>query len=564
MSSKQNKKMENTSADKELKNIQDDDLVYVESNLAIEALVDNWYAWSHLISPATAALNIRERHLKIMNSYIKNPMIHAAAVKTPKMLGGPFIDYNGKRVDEIKAIKEQTEERCADLLELCTAIDELNQLLQKEAKGYSLQPVYEKIPEPLQGLIELFYDLNNNPSYRFFEPLLFKSKFYKEELQSFNLFRVKDDDSRSFVLSTPKLPDEEILRVNLPFKSKKIDQLFEMADRPKTFGEIKEIIGIQAEDEALFKSFFTKDAPQKYERYQGDGVLTRYFGHACILVETKNTSILVDPVISYGYESDITRYTFNDLPETVDYVLFTHNHQDHILFETLLRMRTKIKNIIVPKSNGGGLQDPNLKLMFEEIGFDNVIELGEMETMDFEDCAITGIPFLGEHGDLDIRSKLCHLVTFKDGYKMIFAADSCNVAPNIYQRIHKIIGDVNLIFLGMECDGAPGSWLYGPLMPKAMDREMDHSRRLAGCNYNESRALIDIFNPSNVFIYAMGMEPWLKYISSIKYTDESRPIVESNLVLDYCKEKGIDAERLFGEKIIEYKEELQELLEVEA
>src|SRR6185436_17321540 len=135
--------------------------------------------------------------------------------------------------------------------------------------------------------------------------------------------------------------------------------------------------------------------------------------------------------------------------------------------------------------------------------------------------------------------------------KTIFAADSCNVEPRVYEKIHEIVGDVNILFLGMECDGAPLFWLYGPLMPNQLEREKDQSRRLAGCNYELAKGLIDVFNPRDVFIYAMGMEPWLKFISSIKYTDESRPIIESNKVLEYCTSKGIDSERLFGEKIIE-------------
>lgn len=539
-----------------LEAIADQDMVYIKPNLAIEPLVDNWYAWSHLISPATAALNIRERHLKIMNSYIQNPKIHAAAVKSPKMLGGPFIDYNGERVDEIKGLRDTTQERGEELLEFCEAIDQLNEMLAKEAQGYSLIPLYEKVPELLRGFIELYYDLNNNPAYRFFEPLLYKSEFYKESLQSFNLFLVQDDDSRSFVLSTPKLPDENILRIDLPFKSKKIDEFFSMVNTPRTFAEAQLIFNIPEDKIELFSSFFTKEAPAPYQSYEGEGVLTRYFGHACILVETPNTSILVDPVISYGYESDISRYTYADLPEEIDYVLFTHNHQDHILFETLLRIRRKIKHLVVPRSNGGGLQDPNLKLMFEQLGFENIIELGEMETLQFADCSITGLPFMGEHADLDVRSKLCHMVEFNDSYKIIFAADSCNVEPRIYERIQKEVGDADILFLGMECDGAPLSWLYGPLMPKPLERDKDQSRRLAGCNFEESRALIDIFHPKDVFIYAMGMEPWLKYISSIKYTDESRPIIESNRVLEYCTKEGMEAERLFGEKVIEYQHEL--------
>jgi len=48
----------------------------------------------------------------------------------------------------------------------------------------------------------------------------------------------------------------------------------------------------------------------------------------------------------------------------------------------------------------------------------------------------------------------------------------------------------------------------------------------------------------------MGQEPWLNYVMSIKYTDQSRPIVESNKLIQACQEQGITAERLFGEKEI--------------
>ncbi len=60
-----------------------------------------WYAWPHLISPATAARNLTERHFKIMDSYVSAPQVHGSAVRNPKMMGGPFIDYDGKRVDHI-------------------------------------------------------------------------------------------------------------------------------------------------------------------------------------------------------------------------------------------------------------------------------------------------------------------------------------------------------------------------------------------------------------------------------------------------------------------------------
>lgn len=526
---------------------------YLKLNVAIEALIDRWYAWSHLVSPATAAMNIKERHLKIMQSYIKNPKTHAAAVKRPEMIGGPFIDYEGGRVNEIKELFEDTLSKRENMLELYNAIHSLNEMLQKNAIGYSLDPLYKEVPEILQGMVELYYDLNNKPNFRFFESLLYKSEFYDESTQSISLQLVDSDDARSFVLSTPRLNDDNLIHLDLNFKNNLIDKLFRMKRIPGDYKEIMEELEIKPEQEELFKTFFTKEAPVKYKRYEGEGIRTRYFGHACVLVETNEISILVDPVISYdGYETDVNRYTINDLPEEIDYVLITHNHQDHVLLETLLQLRHSIKNIVVPSSGKGNLQDPNLKLMFNAIGFDNVIELDDMETIELDRCVITGLPFIGEHSDIDIRSKLCFHVELHNKLKVLFAADSCNVEPRVYERIQSIVGNVDVLFLGMECEGAPLSWLYGPLMYDKLPREMDQSRRLAGSDFKQGERLVDIFSPKNVFVYAMGLEPWLVFISSLKYTDESKPIVESNKLVEECIKRGIDAERLFGEKTIEY------------
>lgn len=526
---------------------------YLKSNVALEALVDRWYAWSHLLSPATAAMNIKERHLKIMGSYIKNPKIHLAAVNNPKMLGGPFIDYNGGRVDEIKELYDKTVEKRKNLLEFYDAVNELNTMLQEEAKGYSLNSLYEKVPEILKGYVELYYDLNDQPNYRFFEILLYESEYYDPSAQTISLQLVEADNSRSFCLSTPRLDDDHLLHLEIPFASHLIDDLFRMKREAGSKEEIKAKLNIPAEQDELFESFFTKEAPPEYKKYTGDGILTRYFGHACVLVETSEMSILVDPVISYdGYESDVNRFTVNDLPETIDYVLITHNHQDHVLLETLLQLRHKVKTIVIPSSGKGNLQDPGLRIMFEKIGFENIIELDDMQTVELDNCVITGLPFIGEHSDLDVRSKLCYNVALHNRVRIMFAADSCNVEPMLYDRIQKITGEIDVLFLGMECDGAPLTWLYGPLLPKPMSREKDQSRRLAGCDFDQGRELVDIFNPRNVFVYAMGMEPWLEFISSIKYTDESKPIIESNKLLQDCNDRGIVAERLFGEKTIEY------------
>ena len=95
--------------------------------------------------------------------------------------------------------------------------------------------------------------------------------------------------------------------------------------------------------------------------------------------------------------------------------------------------------------------------------------------------SITGLPFLGEHADLGIRTKLGWLLELKQ-HRLLFAADSCNIEPRLFTHIHDIVGDVDVLFLGMECDGAPLSWIYGALLTRPLERRKDQSRRLAGSN----------------------------------------------------------------------------------
>jgi L-ascorbate metabolism protein UlaG (beta-lactamase superfamily) len=522
--------------------------LYLRQNIQVEPLIDHWYAWPHLIPPATAARNITERHLKILESYIQNPQIHANAVKNPKMLGGPFIDYGGKRVDEVRTLRDRIKKDRSHLIEFSAALCSLDQMLREEAKGFSLQPLYPKIPDILRGYVELVYDLNCHPSFRLVEPLLYKSRYYDRSQQSLMLSQIINDD-RSFMLSTPRFESQDSFHMRCSFDDERVDEVFRLKSEPQPWPVVKELLQIPDSQDEVGISLFTPEAPLRYAPYTGPGVRWRYFGHACILIESNGVSMLFDPVLSYTYDNKISRYTYLDLPDTIDYVLITHGHQDHILFETLLQIRHKVKTVLVPRNLGGHLQDPSLKLLLENCGFKNVVEMAEMEEVRDHNIQITGLPFFGEHADLDIQSKMAWLVRIGP-HSLLFGADSCNIEPRLYEHLHREIGDVDAVFLGMECDGAPLSWLYGPLLTNRIERAMDESRRLAGSNYEQAMSIIDLFKCREAYVYAMGQEPWLNYIMSIKYTAESRPIVESNRLIQTCRERGIVAERLFGEKEI--------------
>jgi L-ascorbate metabolism protein UlaG (beta-lactamase superfamily) len=526
-------------------------VVYLKPNVVFEPLIDSWYAWPHLVSPATAAMNVVKRHVDIIESYLSNPEAHEKAVADAKMRGGPFIDVNRGRIDEVRKLLAETTDRRASLFVFARAVRELHTMLQTEAKGFSLEELYAKVPPPLKGLVELYYDLHNHPSFRLFEALLYKSRYYDDGAQSVALW-ITNNDHRPFCLSTPRLEEREVLRLDIPFRDPAIDELARMKRTPAPIDQAGKLLGIRPEQEALFETFFTTERPPVYQKYNGDKIRMRYFGHACILIETRDVSILLDPVISYyGYQSDVEHFSDSDLPDVIDYVLITHNHQDHILFETLLPLRHKIRNLIVPRTRGGRLEDPDLRLMMQHIGFENVRELDEMETIDFGDTSITGVPFMGEHSDLNILSKLCYFVRV-DRFTLLFMADSRVMEPELYRHVERLTGGVDVLFLGMECDGAPLSWLYGPLMPKRLPRDQDSSRRLSGSDCAKGMSLVDIFHPREVYVYAMGQEPWLEFISSIKYTDASNPIVQSGKLVRECLERGIVAERLYGEKEILY------------
>src|SRR5258708_40165080 len=111
------------------------------------------------------------------------------------------------------------------LVELSKALVDLDEMLRQKASGFSLEPLYAEVPEILQGYVELVYDLNNQASFKLIESLLYRSKYYDRSAQSLMLSLIGRDD-RPFVLSTPRLEDETLLHVRVPFDDSAIDEFF--------------------------------------------------------------------------------------------------------------------------------------------------------------------------------------------------------------------------------------------------------------------------------------------------------------------------------------------------
>jgi L-ascorbate metabolism protein UlaG (beta-lactamase superfamily) len=89
-----------------------------------------------------------------------------------------------------------------------------------------------------------------------------------------------------------------------------------------------------------------------------------WFGHSSYFIQIDGMRILVDPVFS-GNASPIPRtvksfnganiFTVDDLPQ-IDYLFISHDHYDHIDYETIIKLKTKTKKVICGLGVGAHLE----------------------------------------------------------------------------------------------------------------------------------------------------------------------------------------------------------------
>jgi hypothetical protein len=513
---------------------------------AAEPLVNRWVAWPHVFSPVPYCLHMANYQSKTLASYLQNPELHVKSSRNPKLLGGPFVDVPAERAAEVQALLDDMEQAHRPKLELAKSLFDFQKTLVDEAVGQGINAFYQKIPGPLSGYVELVYDYFSRPHVRCMESLLYAGPHYQEDLQSLHLFGQRRDDSRSYYMSTPRLPQADAIDWNVAFNSPDIDALFGLDTDPKPLGQIRELLGLNPSDDARLRPLLTGQPAARRESWEGAGVRVRYFGHACVLLECGGVSVLTDPFIAVKpSEGGIERYSFQDLPAHIDFVLISHGHHDHFVFETLLRLRRRIGCLVVPKASGLFYGDMSLKLMAERLGFSDVREIEPLDAIPFAGGEIVAAPFFGEHSDFP-HAKSGYVVRF-GGERILFAADSNCLDPNIYKHLCRAIGNIQTVFLGMEFIGAPLSWVYGPLLPVQPQHSHNMSRRSNGSDAKSALALLETVGAERVYVYAIGREPWLKYFMALTPEDGDPYIQESDKVLQAARERGFkDAQRPYG------------------
>lgn len=89
-----------------------------------------------------------------------------------------------------------------------------------------------------------------------------------------------------------------------------------------------------------------------------------WFGHSSYFIQLEGKRFLIDPVFS-GNASPIPGttksfkgtdiYTVDDLPE-IDYLLITHDHYDHLDYDTFLKLKPKTKKVVTALGVGSHLE----------------------------------------------------------------------------------------------------------------------------------------------------------------------------------------------------------------
>lgn len=121
------------------------------------------------------------------------------------------------------------------------------------------------------------------------------------------------------------------------------------------------------------------------KKLSADKNLMVWFGHSSYLLQLDNKKILVDPVfdaaspVSFINKAFIGTEIYNadDMPN-IDYLIITHDHWDHLDYQTIKALQHKVKKVICPLGVGEH---------FEYWGYakEQLIELDWNEEASFED-----------------------------------------------------------------------------------------------------------------------------------------------------------------------------------
>ena len=163
-----------------------------------------------------------------------------------------------------------------------------------------------------------------------------------------------------------------------------------------------------------------------------------WFGHSSYLIKIMGRHVLVDPVFS-GHASPFSfttkcfeganHYQAAQMPE-IDLLILSHDHYDHLDYETLAQLKGKVKKVCTSLGVGS-------HLVYWGWDSSSITELDWWQPASFEGLALTAAPARHFSGRSFTRGKTfwSSFVLQAGGYRIYLGADSG------YDAHFKVIGD---------------------------------------------------------------------------------------------------------------------------
>lgn len=153
-----------------------------------------------------------------------------------------------------------------------------------------------------------------------------------------------------------------------------------------------------------------------------------WLGHSCFLIEWKNKTILVDPMLGrvpLPFKVKDMRYPvveeFDiDCLEDIDYVVYSHDHYDHLDYDTLQHIKDRVRKFFVPLGLGDRLEGWGVPKH-------RIFELDWWESLQEEGIRFTAAPSRHFSGRLGIdygETLWCSWVFEWEDTKIFYSGDS--------------------------------------------------------------------------------------------------------------------------------------------
>ena len=220
-----------------------------------------------------------------------------------------------------------------------------------------------------------------------------------------------------------------------------------------------------------------------------------WFGHSSYFIQINGKRILIDPLFSKVSSpvlffprafAGTCEYQADDIPE-LDYLIITHDHWDHLDYQTIKKLRSKVKNVICPLGVGETLE-------YWKFSKDQIIEMywDDYQVLD-EGLFIYCLPSRHFSGRSFVRNKTLwasFLIKSKD-LKLYFSGDTGY--DDHFLEIQEKFGQIDLAML--DSGQHNESWKYIHMLTSDVVRAARDLR---------TKILI----PSHICKLSLAYHPW--------------------------------------------------------